>query len=412
MLRRVVITGFGCITPIGLTGEEFWNHLLDGRSGVGEITRFDTSKYPTRIAAEVDHFDPSEYIQKKKVKRMARFTHFAVAAAGEAIRHAEIDLKKISPDRAGVIVGTGSGGIEMIQQEWEKVVEKGHRRISPYLAPSMLANIVSGEISITFGLKGPSCAILTACATGSSCIGEAMRMIQLGTTDMMLAGGTEAPITPLGLAAFSRIGALSRRNDTPQKASRPFDRDRDGFVAGEGAGVLVLEELEHAQKRGANILAELIGYGASTDAYHITAPEPSGEGAVLAMRLALKDAQISAEMIDYINAHGTSTPINDRIETFAVKKVFQQKVPPMSSIKSMVGHMLGAAGAVELIASIQSLNTNYLPPTINLETLEEEMDLDYVPNDPRKESCRFIMSNSFGFGGHNVSLILKKWEER
>lgn len=409
--RRVVITGYGCITPIGLSSEEFWDHLLKGRSGVGTITRFDPIDFQTTIAAEVENFTPADFIERKRVKRMARFTQFGIAASRQAVQHAQIDLNKLQRERFGVIVGTGSGGLELIQQELKKIEEKGHKRLSPYLAPSMLSNIASGEISITFGAKGPSAAIVTACATGSSCIGEAMRMIQFGTTDIMLAGGTEAPITPLGLAAYSKIRALSRRNHEPTKASRPFDRHRDGFVAGEGAGVVVLEELEHAKARGASILAELIGYGSSTDAYHITAPSPTGDGAYLAMNLALKDAQVKPEQIDYINAHGTSTPLNDQIETESVKRVFRGQVPPMSSIKSMVGHMLGAAGAVELIASVLTLRTNYLPPTINWEEADERMDLDYVPNEARFQECQLVMSNSFGFGGHNVSLIIKKWND-
>ena len=411
MQRRVVITGYGCITPIGLSSEEFWVHLLKGQSGVGTITRFDPSDFDTTIAAEVNDFTPEDFIERKRVKRMARFSQFGVAASRQAIQHAQIEIDQIESERFGVMVGTGSGGLELVQHELKRIEEKGYKRLSPYFAPSMLSNIASGEISITFGAEWPSAAIVTACATGSSCIGEAMRMIQYGTTDIMLAGGTEAPITPLGLAAFSKIRALSRRNDEPTKASRPFDRHRDGFVAGEGAGVVVLEELEHAKRRGAPIFAEIIGYGATTDAYHITAPSPTGEGASLAMELAIKDAQIESEQIDYINAHGTSTPLNDRIETESVRRVFHDRVPPMSSINPMVGHMLGAAGAVELIASVYTLQTNYLPPTINWEEADEHMDLDYVPNQARYHECQIVMSNSFGFGGHNVSLIIKKWTE-
>ncbi|SFJ00477.1 beta-ketoacyl-ACP synthase II [Thermoflavimicrobium dichotomicum] len=413
MRRRVVITGLGLVTPIGQDSKSFWQGLMSGKSGAGPITRFDPTHYPTRIAAEIKDFRPEDHMDKKEVKRMDLFAQFGMAAARQAIRHASLSVTHELGERMGVMVGTGSGGLNLIQREHGRVLQEDPRRLSPYLASAMLANMASGEIAIATGARGPSAAVVTACATGSSCIGEAMRMIQYGTADIMLAGGTEAPITPLGLAAFSRIRALSRQNEDPRRASRPFDRSRDGFVAGEGAGVIVLEELEHARKRGVPILAELIGYGASTDAYHITSPLPDGGGAVQAMKLALQDAQLTAADIDYINAHGTGTPLNDRIEVMAVKRVFGQRVDqiPISSIKSMTGHLLGAAGAVEMIASVLALQEGWIPPTINWEEADEGCTLDFVPNHPRRQSTRIIMSNSFGFGGHNASLIVKKWEE-
>lgn len=413
MRRRVVVTGYGVLTPIGLDGETFWQSLMQGKSGVGPITRFDPSGYPTTIAAQMDGFDPDHYLDRKDVRRMDRFAQIGVAAAKQAIDHARLDLSGSVAERTGVMVGTGSGGLQMVQQEYQRVLHDGPTRLSPYLAPAMLANMACGEIAIATGAKGPSAAVITACATGSSCIGEAMRTIQHGTADVMLAGGTEAPITPLGLAAFSKIRALSRRNEEPTRASRPFDRSRDGFVAGEGAGILVLEELQHARKRNAPILAELIGYGATTDAFHITSPSPDGLGAAQAMQMALRDAGLTPAEIDYINAHGTGTRLNDWIETVAVKRVYGNHTRriPISSIKSMTGHLLGAAGAIEMIASICTLQHGWIPPTINWEEADDGADLDYVPNQPRQKDCRMVMSNSFGFGGHNVSLIVKKWED-
>jgi 3-oxoacyl-[acyl-carrier-protein] synthase II len=403
----------GLLTPVGNTPDTFWNRILEGRSGVGRITRFDPSGYPTTIAAQINDFNPEDYLDKKEIRRMDLFAQLAVAAARNAARHAQLSAARTDSQRIGVMVGSGSGGLWMVQQEYDRIQKAGPNRLSPYLAPAMLANMASGEIAIAIGAHGPSAAVVTACATGASCIGEAMRAIQYGTADVMLAGGTEAPITPLGLAAFSRIRALSRRNDQPEKASRPFDKHRDGFVAGEGAGVLVLEELEHALRRGAPILAELVGYGASTDAHHVTAPRTDGAGAVQAMRLAIRDAGISSGEIGYINAHGTGTPLNDWIETQAVKQVFGDSAPsiPISSIKSMTGHLLGAAGAVELIASVLTLQTGWIPPTINWEEADEGAELDFVPGRARRKDCRYVMSNSFGFGGHNVSLIVKRWEE-
>ncbi len=413
MLRRVVITGYGVLTPVGLDPDTFWEGLMNGKSGVGRISRFDPEGYRTTIAAEIKDFDPDQFMERKESRRMDRFSQYGVAAARQAVLQSGLVINEQNAARVGVMVGSGSGGLDMIQQQYQKVLEQGPSRLSPYLAPAMLANMACGEIAIAIGAKGPSAAVITACATGSTCIGEAMRAIQYGEADVMLAGGAEAPITPLGLAAFSKIRALSCRNEEPERASRPFDRERDGFVAGEGAGVVVLEEAEHALRRGAPILAELIGYGASTDAYHITSPDPKGAGAVAAMKRALKDAGISPGDIDYINAHGTGTPLNDRIEIEAVKQLFSSDHSriPMSSIKSTIGHLLGAAGAVELIASIMALRESRIPPTLNCDDPEDEEVLDFIPYQPREKSLHVVMSNSFGFGGHNVSLILRKWDD-
>ncbi|MBN2908651.1 beta-ketoacyl-ACP synthase II [Polycladomyces sp. WAk] len=412
MKKRVVITGMGALTPIGHNVPGFWEGLQEGRSGVRSISRFDPTGFPTTIAAEIPDYDPLDHFEAKVARRMSRFAQYGMVAAREAVRHAQLEMDRVDPVRVGVMVGTGSGGLDRIQEEYQKVLQNGSQKLSPYLAPAMLANMASGEIAIALGAKGPSAAVVTACATGSSCIGEAMRIIQYGEADVMIAGGAEAPITPLGLAAFSRIRALSRRNEEPQKACRPFDRDRDGFVAGEGAGVVVLESLEHAVKRGVPILAELIGYGATTDAHHITAPSPDGAVAAEAMVRALRDAGLSSEQVDYINAHGTGTRVNDAVETMAVKRVFGEAAYriPISSIKSMIGHLLGAAGAVELISSIQTIQHGVIPPTINCEGQEKGLDLDYVPHRARKRDVQVVMSNSFGFGGHNVSLIVRRWD--
>ena len=412
MSRRVVITGCGALTPLGLDPDTFWDGLKAGKSGVDRITRFDPDGYATTIAAELKGFDPDQFLDRKEARRMDRFSQYGVAAARQALQQAELVINDQNASRVGVMVGSGSGGLDMIQQQYQRVLEQGPNRLSPYLAPAMLANMACGEIAIAVGAKGPSAAVVTACATGSTCIGEAMRAIRYGVAEVMLAGGTEAPITPLGLAAFSKIRALSRRNEEPTRASRPFDRDRDGFVAGEGAGVVVLEEAEHALRRGAPILAELVGYGTSTDAYHITSPDPQGSGAVAAMKTGLADAGLAPTAIDYINAHGTGTPLNDRIEVQAIKDLFDSQTQiPISSIKSMIGHLLGAAGAVELIATILALRDGVIPPTINCDHPEEEMELDFTPHSPRKKQINVAMSNSFGFGGHNVSLIVRKWVE-
>jgi 3-oxoacyl-[acyl-carrier-protein] synthase II len=412
--RRVVITGMGVITPIGCDESTFWQSLLVGRSGVSRITRFNPAGYPTTIAAEIHDFHPEHYMERKDARRMDRFSQMSFAAAQQALQQAQLRISEEIAYRVGVMVGTATGGLQIIQHEMEHSFTLESRRLSPYLAPAMLANMACGEIAIAVGAKGPSAALVTACATGSSCLGEAMRAIQYGSVDVMIAGGTEASVTPLGLAAFSKIKALSRRNEEPTRASRPFDRQRDGFVAGEGAGILILEELQHASKRHAPILAELVGYGATTDAYHITSPPPDGAGAVRAMRLALHDAGIEPAGIDYINAHGTGTRLNDWIEAMAVKQVFGEAAfhIPLSSIKSMTGHLLGAAGAVEMVASVLTLQHGQIPPTINWQEPDEGLEgLDYVPNHVRSKACDWVMSNSFGFGGHNVSLIVKRWAE-
>ncbi len=412
MSRRVVVTGMGALTPIGNTVEEFWEATLHGRSGTGLLTRFDTTLYSSKIAAEVKGFNPEPYISAKEVTRTDLFVQYAVAAAVMCVADSGLDMETVDRNRTGVIVGSGIGGLQTIENQKEVLDQKGPRRISPYLIPMLIINMASGMVSIRYGLRGPNTSVVTACATGAHSIGEAMRLIQRGDADMMIAGGAEAAITPLGYGGFCSIRALSTRNDEPEKASRPFDLNRDGFVMGEGAGVLLLEELDHAKKRGAHIYGELIGYGMSADAYHVTMPEPDGTGARMAMSHALEDAGLSVEDVDYINAHGTSTPYNDKFETAAIKALFNSRAAKLavSSTKSMTGHLLGAAGAVELIACLLALRDSILPPTINYETPDPECDLDYVPNQAREQSIRIAMSNSFGFGGHNAVLIAKRFE--
>ncbi|HOJ60072.1 MAG TPA: beta-ketoacyl-ACP synthase II [bacterium] len=412
MSRRVVVTGMGALTPIGNTLEEFWDSAIHGRSGTGLLTRFDTTHYSSKIDAEVKGFNPEPYINAKEVGRTDLFVQYAVAAAAMSVADSGLDMETVDRNRAGVIVSSGIGGLQTIENQKEVLDQKGPRRISPYLIPMLIINMASGMVSIRYGLRGPNTSVVTACATGAHSIGEAMRLIQRGDADVMIAGGAEAAITPLGFGGFCSIRALSTRNDEPEKASRPFEKNRDGFVMGEGAGVLVLEELEHAKKRGARIYGELIGYGMSADAYHVTMPEPDGIGAQLAMRLALEDARLAVEDVDYINAHGTSTPYNDKFETLAIKSLFNSHAAKLavSSTKSMTGHLLGAAGAVELIACLMALREGIIPPTINYETPDPECDLDYVPNQAREQRIRIAMSNSFGFGGHNAVLIAKRFE--
>lgn len=411
MNKRVVITGIGAITPIGIGKDSFWNNLKEGKSGVSKITKFDATDYDTKIAGEVKEFDPNEYIDKKEAKRMDRFTQFAVAATKLALDDSELDLEKIDKYRFGVILGSGIGGIETLEREHEKLMTKGPGRVSPFFIPMMISNIGAGQISMTFGAKGPNTTVVTACASSTNSIGEAFRIIQRGDADVMITGGAEASITPLSIAGFCSMKALSTRNDEPEKASRPFDKERDGFVMGEGAGILIIEELEHALNRGANIYAEIAGYGMSADAYHITAPAPEGEGAARAMQNALKDAGASLEAIDYINAHGTSTPYNDKFETLAIKAVFGEhcKKLVVSSTKSMTGHLLGAAGGVEGIACALAIKDNFVPPTINYTNPDPDCDLDYVPNEGRSKIVNYALSNSLGFGGHNATIILKKY---
>ncbi|AUS10461.1 beta-ketoacyl-[acyl-carrier-protein] synthase II [Laceyella sacchari] len=413
MNKRVVITGLGIISPLGNDVNTFWNHLIAGKSGVGNITHFDTTDYAVKIAAEVKDFDPLNYIDKKEARRMDRFVQFAVAAAKEALKHAELDMDKVDANRVGVYVGSGIGGLSTLENQHRVLMERGPRRVSPFFVPMMIANMSSGMVSIHTGAKGPNSAAISACATGTHCVGDSFKMLQRGDADVMLAGGTEATILPMAIAGFSAMGALSSRNDDPQKASRPFDRDRDGFVMGEGATVLVLETLEHAQKRGANIIAEVVGYGMTADAYHITSPDPHGDGAKRSMEMALSDAGLKPEDIDYINAHGTSTDINDKFETMAIKAAFGEHAHKLaiSSTKSMMGHLLGAAGAIEAAVLALTLKEQIIPPTINLENPDPECDLDYVPNEARKARVRAAISNSLGFGGHNATICIKEFAE-
>lgn len=412
MKNRVVITGIGAVTPIGVGKENFWDALLEGKSGIGKITRFDASEYTTRVAGEVHDFDPTLYIDKKEGKRMDRSTQFAVAATKMAFEDANIDLEKEDKERIGVIIGTGIGGIETLHSQYISLFAKGPSRISPFFIPMMIGNMAAGQASITFGLQGPSSCVVTACATGTNSIGDAFRAIQYGEADVMVAGGTEACISPAAVAGFCAMKAMATNyNDAPEKSSRPFEKDRNGFVMGEGAGIVILENLEHALARGAHIYAEVAGYGTNSDAYHITAPAPGGVQQAKCMQRAIKDAGMKPEDIDYINAHGTSTPMNDKGETMAIKDTFGKHAYELavSSIKSMTGHLLGAAGGVECIATALTIETGMIPPTINYETPDEELDLDYVPNKARKSDVNAALSNSFGFGGHNATILLKKY---
>jgi 3-oxoacyl-[acyl-carrier-protein] synthase II len=411
MRRRVVVTGVGLVTPLGIGIDNVWRSILSGESGISRITRFDASNLETKIAGEVKNFKPEEYINPKDLKRMDLFIQYALAAAQIAIEDSGIDIKKEIPERVGVVVGTGLGGLPTLEHYHKVLLEKGPSRISPFFIPMLIANEAPCHISMKYGCKGPNLCVVTACATGAHSIGEAFRIIQYGDADIMIAGGTEANLTPLTIAGFNAMKALSTRNEFPERASRPFDRERDGFVVAEGAGVLILEELGHAKKRGAKIYAEIVGYGYNSDAYHITAPCPDGEGFIKCMEMAIKDAKINPEDVDYINAHGTSTELNDKVETLAIKKVFGDyayKVP-VSSTKSMIGHLLGAAGAVEAIFTILSIRDNICPPTINYESPDPECDLDYVPNVAREKKIQIAMSNSFGFGGTNSVLIFRRY---
>ncbi len=409
--KRIVITGLGMVTPIGNSVEENWKSILDGKSGANNITRFDVSDFPVKIAAEVKNFDPENYVDKKDVKKFDLFIFYALAAATEAFNSSGLAESGFDPYRVGVAIGSGIGGFYTIEQSHETIMTAGTRRVSPFFIPSAIINMANGLVSIKFQLKGPNISIVTACATGTHSIGDAARIIERGDADVMLAGGTEAAVTPLSVAGFSNMRALSRRNDEPQKASRPFDKNRDGFLVGEGAGVVVLESLEHATARGAKIYGEVVGYGMTGDAYHITMPDETGDGASRCMTLALNDANISVEDIGYINAHGTSTPFNDVIETRAMKKVFGDHAykVKISSTKSMTGHLLGAAGAVEGIYSLLALNNSLVPATLNLDTPDEECDLDYTPKVNGKLDAEYALSNSFGFGGTNATLVFKKY---
>ncbi len=411
-MRRVVVTGLGAITPVGTGVQKFWENLTAGVSGIDIIKRFDPVEagLTVHIAAEVKDFEAERYFDKKEAQKVSDFIKFAVAASEEAIKDSGLLESKYDPYRVGVIIGTGIGGLRDIEEQQKVLMEKGPRRVSPFFIPYGISNMASGLVAIRFGFKGPNYCVVSACATGNHAIGDAMRLIQKGDIDVAVAGGCESAITPLGIAGFAVMRALSTRNHEPQKASRPFDADRDGFVMGEGAGVLVLEEYEHAKARGAKIYAELVGYGATDDAYHITAPCADGEGAYMCMKLALEDAGIRPEDVDYINAHGTSTPLNDKSETLAIKRLFGEHAYRLkiSSNKSMIGHLLGAAGAVEAVATVKTIETGIIPPTINLENPDPECDLDYVPNKAIESPVRYALSNSFGFGGTNACLVFKK----
>jgi 3-oxoacyl-[acyl-carrier-protein] synthase II len=410
--QRVVVTGLGMLTPVGTTVDATWEALQAGRSGIGPITAFDASAYPTRIAGEVRDFDPHRWIERKEAKRMDRFTQLGVAAAMMAVEDARLPIHDGTRDRIGVLIGSGIGGIATFEEQHRILLERGPDRVSPFFIPMMICDMASGQTSILLGLRGPNSCVVTACATGTHAIGDAAAIIRRGDADAMLAGGAEAGVTPISIGGFSAMRAMSTRNDEPQRASRPFDAQRDGFVIGEGAGVLVLESFEFAQSRGARILGEVVGYGMSADAHHITSPGPGGQGAVRAMRAALRSAGLEPGDVDYINAHGTSTDANDKTETLAVKAALGENAyrVPMSSTKSMVGHLLGAAGAVEAIFCVLALRDGVLPPTINQEEPDPDCDLDYVPNEARRQRVRTAMSNSFGFGGHNATLILKQFE--
>lgn len=410
--RRVVVSGMGVITPIGLSIDEYWNSLIEGRSGIDRISRFDVSRYTSQIAGEVRDFNTEQFdIDTKKARRIDVFVQYALAAAKEAFESSGIDMEKEDPFRCGAVIGSGIGGLKTVENEHIKLLEKGPKRVSPFLIPGMIIDIAAGEVAIKYGLNGINYGIVSACASSAHAIGDSMRMIQYGDADVIFSGGAEYSTTPVGLAGFCSARALSSRNDEPKKACRPFDAQRDGFVMSEGAGILVLEELEHAVKRGANILAEIVGYGATADAYHITAPHPDGAGGMRAMKNALKDAELAPEDIDYINAHGTSTSLNDKIETQVIKNVFGEHARKLaiSSTKSMTGHLLGAAGVVEIIASIKSINEGVIHPTINYENPDPECDLDYVPNQARQQKVNTVLSNSLGFGGHNATIIVKKF---
>jgi 3-oxoacyl-[acyl-carrier-protein] synthase II len=408
--RRVVITGMGLITALGKTLPVFWENILAGKSGVKTISCFDTSRYPVHIGGEVTDFDPADYLDKREAKRIDRFAIFALASALAAVKDSSLDMDQIDKDRCGVIIGSGIGGLSEIEKEHRKLIDRGPDRVSPFCVPKLMVNAGSANIAIYYKLRGPNTSVVTACASAGHAIGDAFNQIRNGEADVMISGGSEAALTELGLASFCSLKALSERNDEPERASRPFDKDRDGFVLSEGAGVVVLEELEYARKRNARIYAELVGCGVSCDGTHITAPDPEGIGSCNAMRIALKNAGILPGQIDYINAHGTSTPLNDVSETKAIKKVFKDSAHKVSisSTKSHMGHLLGASGGVELIVTALAMYYNTVPPTINLDNPDPECDLDYTPKKPRKKTINYAMSNSFGFGGHNAVLVIGK----
>ena len=410
-MRRVVVTGLGLVTSLGHDARTTWKALCEGKSGVGPITRFDASGFESRIASEVKDFDPGRWIDVREARRMDRFCWYAVATADEAVKDAGLDFSKEDTTRAGVLIGSGIGGLGEMEAQHEKLLNRGPDRVSPFLIPKLMINAAPGQISIRYGLQGPNSAVATACSSGTHALGEALRIIQYGEADIMIAGGSEGAVTPLGLAGFCSMKALSTRNSSPAEASRPFDKDRDGLVMGEGAGTVVLEELEHARKRGARIYAEFLGFGRTGDGFHITQPEPEGRGAALAMTKAMQDARIQPEQLSYINAHGTSTPLNDVMESRAVHLAFgpaARKVA-VSSTKSMIGHLLGAAGGVQFVVCAFAVRHNVIPPTINYTTPDPDCDLDYVPNTAREAAVSYAMSNTLGFGGHNASVIVGKF---
>jgi len=411
MKRRVVVTGLGVVHSLGNDVQTFWNAIKEGKNGIKKVTKFDTSEFPTKVGAQIDDFDSSRYIDRKEAKRMDLFTQYAIVASQQAVDMAGLDFSKIDPFRAGVFIGSGIGGMETLEENCRILFEKGPKKVSPFFVPMMIANMASGMVAIRFGIKGPNACVVTACATSNHSIGDAMRVIQNGEADVMITGGSEAALTPLGYAGFCAMRAMST-NEDPETACRPFDKNRDGFVMGEGAGILVLEDYEHAVKRGATILAELAGYASTGDAYHITAPDPDCLAGIMCIRNALKDAGIAPEEVDYFNAHGTSTPLNDPSETKCIKEVFGEHARKLaiSSTKSMTGHLLGAAGGIEAVISVMAIKDGFIPPTINLREPDPECDLDYVPNVGRKADVKFVVSNALGFGGHNSALVFRKIE--
>jgi len=411
MEKRVVVTGLGAITPVGNTALQTWDALVSAQSGIDTIKQFDASKFDSKIAGEVKGFDPLQYITPKESRRMEKFVQFSIAASKQAIEDSGIDIAKEDSYRVGVIVGSGVGSLNVMEQQCRAYFEKGPAKISPFMVPSLIVNEAAGNVSIMLGAKGPNTCVATACATGSHAIGDAFRMVRHGYADVMVAGGTESIITAMGIGGFCALKALSKRNDSPEKASRPFDKERDGFVMAEGAGVVIIEELEHAKKRGAKIYAEVIGYGMTGDAYHITAPDPSGEASAKTMQLTLEDAKLNPEDVQYINAHGTSTQLNDKIETKAIKACFNShaRKVAISSTKSMTGHLIGAAGGLEFIVCVLAIKHNVIPPTINLENPDPECDLDYVPNQARETKVDVALSNSLGFGGHNATVAVRRF---
>ncbi|HBR21169.1 MAG TPA: beta-ketoacyl-[acyl-carrier-protein] synthase II [Nitrospiraceae bacterium] len=411
--RRVVVTGVGLITPVGIGVEESWEGLIEGRSGIRKLTRFDASAFATQIAGEVEGFNPEDYIEPKEIKKMDRFIHLAIAASDMAVKDSGLKITDSNAGSIGVIIGSGMGGLPAIEHYHSVLLEKGPRRITPFFIPMLIINLAGGHVSMKYGAKGPNSAVATACATGSHSIGDAFKIIQRGDADAMIAGGTESVITPMAIGGFNAMKALSTRNDEPEKASRPFDADRDGFVMGEGVGIMVLESLEHARSRGARIYAEIAGYGMTADAYHMTSPAPEGEGAARCMAITLKDGGVAASEVDYINAHGTSTKYGDELESIAIKTVFKDHAYKLtvSSTKSMTGHLLGAAGGVEAVVCVLCMRDNIVPPTINLDNPDPQCDLDYVPHTARKMDVNCVMSNSFGFGGTNACLVFKRLKE-